>query len=266
LNPGQAITAGGEIRFVAAIVDAQTVILNAPFSSAPAPGLTLGQTATYSLATQLPSVTIFDYWDPATAVQRFLCGAAVDRMTVKLNGDFHQMEFKGFAQDLVDSASFESGQGGQTTYPAEPAQDSFSYSLVPGNLGQVWLGVSPTEFCTVSAASIEIQNDVDARKKEFGSCLPKAVVPGNRTVSLTLELFAMDDAATTALYQAARQQSAVSVMFQLGQVAGQLMGIYLPTLVPTVPQFDDSDKRLQWKFSDVRAQGSAENEIVVAFG
>jgi hypothetical protein len=266
LNPGQAITAGGEIRFVAAIVDAQTVILNAPFSSAPAPGVTLGQTATYNLATQLPSVSIFDYWDPVTAVQRFLCGAGVDSMSVKLNGDFHQMEFKGVAQDLVDSASFESGQGGETTYPAEPGQDGFSYSPVPGNLGQVWLGVSPSRFCTVSAATIEIQNDVDTRGKEFGMCLPKGIVPGDRTVSLTLELFGMDDAATTALYQAARQQSAVSVMFQLGQVAGQLMGIYLPTLVPTVPEFEDSDKRLQWKFTDVRAQGSADNEMVVAFG
>ena len=44
------------------------------------------------------------------------------------------------------------------------------------------------------------------------------------------------------------------------------MGIWLKSLVPGVPQFDDSDKRLQWKFSDVRAQGSAENEMVVAFG
>jgi len=266
LNPGQAITAGGEIRFVAAIVDPQTVIVNAPFSSAPAPGLTLGQTATYSLATQLPSVTIYDYWDPSTAVQRFLCGAGVNSMSIKLNGDFHQMEFKGIAQDIVDSASFESGQGGEETFPGEPEQDGFSYSLVPGNLGEVWLGVSPSQFFTVSAATVEIQNDLDTRAKEFGTTLPLELVPGNRTVSLTLELFAMDDAATTALYQAARQQSAVSVMLQLGQVAGQLMGIYLPTLVPTVPQFDDSDKRLQWKFSDVRAQGSAENEIVVAFG
>jgi len=36
--------------------------------------------------------------------------------------------------------------------------------------------------------------------------------------------------------------------------------------VPTVPAFDDSDKRLKWKFSDTRAQGAAENEMWVAFG
>jgi hypothetical protein len=266
LTPGQAITSGGEIRFVAAIENALTVVLNAPFSVAPGPGAAIGQTATYSLAVQLPSVSIFDYWDPSTAVQRVLCGAGVDQMTVKLNGDFHQFEFKGMAQDLIDSSSFQTGQGGESTYPAEPVQTGFSYSPVPGNLGEVWLGVSPSQFFTVSQASIQIQNSLDTRAKEFGTILPLELVPGNRTVSLTLELFGQNDAATTALYQAARQQSAVSVMFQLGQVPGQLMGIYMQSLVPSVPQFDDSDTRLQWKFTDMRAQGTAENEIVVAFG
>ena len=33
----------------------------------------------------------------------------------------------------------------------------------------------------------------------------------------------------------------MSVMFQLGQLTGQLLGIYLQSLVPDVPQFDDSD-------------------------
>lgn len=266
LTAGQAITSGGEIRFVSTIIDAQTVTLNAPFSVVPALGGLLGQTATYSPAVQLPSLSIFDYWDPSTAVQRVLCGAAVDTMTIKLNGDFHQFEFKGMAQDLIDSSSFATGQGGAATYPAEPAQTGFSYSPVPGNLGQVWLGVAPNQFFTVSSASIQIQNDLDNRAKEFGRVLPLEVVPGNRTISVSLELFGADDAATTGLYQAARQQSPIAMMFQLGQVEGQMLGIYLQSVVPAVPQFDDSDKRLQWKFTDTRAQGQAENEIVVAFG
>ncbi len=266
LTAGQAITSAGEIRFVAAVSDPQTVVLNAPFSVAPTLGAPIGQTATYSLAEQLPSVSIFDYWDPSTAVQRVLCGAAVDGLTVKLNGDFHQFEFKGTAQDLIDSSSFIEGQGGQPSFPAEPALGGFSYSPVPGNLGQVWLGVTPNQFFSVSEASIQIQNNLDTRSKEFGTSLPLAIVPGTRTVSVTLELFGQDNSATTALYQAARQQSPVGMMFQLGQVPGQLMGIWLKSLVPGVPQFDDSDKRLQWKFSDVRAQGTAEDEIVVAFG
>lgn len=266
LSVGQAITSGGEIRFVTSVVNPTAVVVNAPFSAAPAQGAAVGSTATYSLAEQLPSFSLFDYWDPVTAVQRIVAGAAVDTMTLKLNGDFHEFQFKGSAQDLIDSASFTAGQGGQAGFPGEPAFDGFSYSPVPGNLGQVWLGVFPSQFFSVSAASIQLQNNLEMRSKEFGTSLPLAVVPGPRSVSMTLELFGQDDQATTGLYQAARQQSPVSVMFQLGQIPGQLMGIYLKSLVPSVPDFDDSDKRVQWKFSDNRAQGTAEDEIVVAFG
>jgi hypothetical protein len=266
LSPGQALTSGGEIRFVAAVAGPLMVVLNAPFSTAPIPGLPLGATATYSLADKLPSVSLFDYWDPATAVQRVLSGAAVDRMTLALNGDFHEFEFKGMAQDIVDSTSFAPGQGGASMFPAEPAVAGYSYSPVPGNLGQVWLGVIPNQFLTVSAASIEIKNNVSMRTKEFGWTLPQGIAPGIREVSMTLELFSMDNIATESLYQAARQQAPMGVMFQLGQVGSQLLGIYLPSVVPAVPEFNDSDTRLKWRFEDVRAQGTADDEIVVAFG
>ena len=266
LTPGQAVTSSGEIRFVAAVVDLSTVILNVPFSVAPVVGVPLGVTATYSLAAELPSVSLFDYWDPSTAVQRVLCGAAVDRLKATLNGDFHEFEFKGMAQDILDSVSFISNQGGAQQFPAEPARTGAGYSPVPGNLGQVWLGVIPNQFFTVSQASIEIRNHIEMRNKEYGSILPRGISPGDREVVMNLEMFGQDTQAATALYQAARQEDPISVMFQLGQTGGQMMGIYLKSMVPDVPEFDDSDKRLQWRFRDNRAQGTADDEIVVAFG
>ena len=107
LAAGQALCFGGEIRFVTAIVDAQTVQLNAPFTVLPAAGAAVTAAVTYTLATQLPSASIFDYWSPATAVQRLLSGAGVDQMDIVVDGDYHQFHFKGVAQDLLDSASFE---------------------------------------------------------------------------------------------------------------------------------------------------------------
>src|SRR5215471_2928024 len=80
LSAGQAVTSGGEIRFVAAIVDAQTVQLNAPFTVLPASGAAVGGTVTYVPATDLKSVSVFDYWSPSTAVQRLVSGAAVDQL------------------------------------------------------------------------------------------------------------------------------------------------------------------------------------------
>lgn len=268
LAAGQAVSSGGEIRFAAAIVDANTVQLNVPFTAPPAAGAPIGAALTYTPATELPSVGIFDYWDPATAVQRFLCGGAVDQMEIDLNGDFHEFRFSGQAQDVVDSASFSSSSGNAPqlqSFPAEPAVGGFDYTIVPGNLGQAWMGASATQFFTITSASVTLKNGLDTRSREFGSSLPLAIAPGDRSVTAAFELYSQDDANTAGLYQAARQQSPISVMFQLGEAAGQLVGVYLQSVIPVVPEFDDSKNRLQWKFRPSRAQGTVNNEIVVAF-
>jgi hypothetical protein len=265
LTPGQAVAAGGEIRFVAAVLDAQTVQLAAPFSVSPAGG-TLSGTVTYGPGRELPSVSIYDYWGPSAAVQRLLCGAMVDRLRIKVNADFHEFEFSGPAADLLDSSSFESGEGGLEQYPQEPAVEAASFSVIPGNLGQAWMGPEPAQFFTVTEAEVEVDNDIEMRSREFGSTTPRGASPGIRRVAVSFSLYAATDAATKALYQAARQYSPVSVMLQLGQQAGQLCGVYLKSVVPEVPEFDDSGRRLEWKFSSSRAQGTVDDEIYVAFG
>jgi len=258
LNAGQGVTSGGEVRFVTAIVDANTVQVNAPFTTPPAPGAVLGATATYQPATELPSVSVFDYWSPSTAVQRILQGTTVDQMEIAINGDFHQFRFSGLAKDLLDSTTAE-------VFPPEPAIGGFDYTIVPGHMGQAWLGVSPTKFCTITGGSVVVKNELAARSKEFGNCGTKAFAPGPRSVTASFELYSMDSAATKELYEAARQSSPITVMFQLGQVEGQVVGVYLKSVVPEVPEFDDSDNRLQWKFRASRAQGTIDDEISVAF-
>ena len=44
------------------------------------------------------------------------------------------------------------------------------------------------------------------------------------------------------------------------------MGVYLKSVLPEVPEYEDSEARLRWKFSGSRAQGTADDEIAVAFG
>jgi hypothetical protein len=266
LSAGQAVMSGGEIRFVVAIADAQTVQLNAPFTVLPAAGAPIGATVTYVPATELKSVSIFDYWSPATAVQRLLSGVAVDQLDILINGDYHEFHFSGLAQDVIDSSNFSSGAAHLQSFPGEPELGGFDYSIVPGHMGQAWLGTTAAQFFTVTGATITLKNDLDARSREFGSQLPRAIAPGQRTVTAAFSLFSIDDAATTQLYQAARQQSPISVMFQLGELPGQMLGVYLKSVVPEVPEFDDRENRLQWKFRASRAQGTIDDEIAVAFG
>ena len=265
LSAGQAISAGGEIRFAEAIVDPNTVQLNAPLTALPGAGALAAATMSYTLATQLPSVTIFDYWSPPTAIQRLLSGAAMNSLEILVNGDYHEFHFTGIAQDVVDSTSFSAGAAQLATFPTEPALEEFDYSIVPGNMGQAWLGTSPSQFLTITNAAIVLNNELDARAKEFGSTLPQAIAPGRRSVSAAFNLYGMDDGATQALYQAARQRSPISVMFQLGELPGQMMAVNLKSVIPEVPEFDDGDNRLQWKFRASRAQGSIDDELTVAF-
>jgi hypothetical protein len=266
LSVGQSVASAGEIRFVAAIVDANTVQLNAPFTIAPTPGAAIGATVTYRPATALPSATIFDYWSPATAVQRVIRGAAVDQMEILVNGDYHEVRFKGLAQDVVDSTSSLGGVTELESFPAEPELGAFDYSIVPGNLGQAWLGTSATQFFTITGAQVVVKNDLETRSREFGSSVPRAIVPGQRTVTAAFDLYSLDDDATKGLYQAARQGSPIGVMFQLGEAEGQVMGVYLKSVIPEVPEFDDGENRLQWRFRGSRAQGTVDDEVVVAFG
>ena len=254
------------MRFVAAIVNPTQVQLNAPLSVAPSAGAPLGRTVTYLPATDLPSASIFDYWTPETAVQRILAGAAMNRLRIDINGDFHQFEFSGPTQDLLDSTSFVGGLGGLTDFPAEPTADGFNYSIIPGHLGEVWLGSGPDRFFALTDASVSLDNDIDLRQKEFGSSVPPCFSAGRRTVEANFTMFEQDDAATKGLYQSARQQSPIEVMFQLGQQAGQLFGVRMKSVIPQVPEFDDSEGRLQWKFSNSQAQGTVDDEIALAFG
>jgi hypothetical protein len=248
------------------VVDTDTIQLNAPFSATPNASSQTGPTAMYPLAESLPSLTLYDYWSPTTSVQRILGGMAVDTLSIKVNGDFHEFDFSGQAQDLVDTASFESGEFALTAFPAEPTVSPIDYSLIPGNLGEVWLGTSPSRFYTLTGATVTFSNNLELRAREYGAILPSVIVPGQRTASINFSIYQIDNTATAALYQAARQRSPMSVMMQLGQQQGELVGIYMQSVVPEVPAFDDSDKRQQWQFQSCRAQGSVNDEIYVAFG
>ena len=263
---GQAIAFNGEIRFVDSVVDSTTVQVNAPFAAAPVSGNTLTATVSYSPAAELPSVSVFDYWDPTGAVDRILVGGSCGRFQVKVNADFHEVEFIGEAQDVIDTESFTSGEGGLSSFPAEPAVTGDLAAPIPGNLGQAWLGTPANKFWTVTSALIELDNDLNLRGREFGTTVPQCLAAGVRNVAASFELFERDDAATRGLYAAARAETPIGVMFQLGNAGGQLMGVYMPNVVPQVPEFNDQERILQWDFKNARAQGQTDDEIYVAFG
>jgi len=265
LSVGSAISSGGETRFVTVVGDSATIALNVPFSITPQAGAVLDTTIGYRLATQLPSVSLYDYWDPANAVSRLLTGAGVDKFQIDVKGDVHSLYFSGPAADILDSCSSVFGVSGITSFPNEPALSAFDYSIVPGELGQVWLGSPLNQVFTLTQAAIEIRNNLLVRNREFGSAYPQAIVPGPREVISNFTLFAQADTGTESLYAAAKARAPVSALLQLGKQQGQTMAIYLPNVVPELPLFDDSERYLLWEFKNNLAQGVSNDEAYIAF-
>lgn len=265
LTAGLAVSFDNEIRFVTSVPDPSTILFNAPFSNSPQVGAALASVISYTLSTALPSLTLYDYWDPKTAVSRIVTGAAVDHLEISVNGDYHEFIFNGPAADLIDSSSFSSGMGGLGSYPDEPILQDFDYSIVPGHLGQAWLGSGPTEFFTLTAAAITVNNNIEVRNREFGSSYPRAIAPGLRVVNSEFTLLAQDDDQTAALYTAAKSLNPIPAMIQLGQQQGRIMAVFLPNVVPEIPNYNDAETRLQWEFKNNRAQGSSNDEIAIAF-
>jgi hypothetical protein len=262
---GSAISDGQEIRFVTSIINPYQLTVNVPFSRLLATGTQLTPTVTYRLATNLPSISIYDYWDPITAISRIVTGGAVDVLQISINGDQHEFAFAGPAADLVDSTTFSSGNAGLSSFPSEPPIMQMKAGPVPGHLGQAWIGGTACQFFTVTEATIQLKNSVELRNQEFGSSYPRAAVPGQRQVNTTFSLFAQDDSQTLALYSAAKNRDAVSMMLQMGKQKGQLMGAYLPSVVPVIPMFDESETRLRWRFKNNLAQGISDDELYIAF-
>jgi hypothetical protein len=265
LSLGSAISSGNEIRFVTSTPAPATLVVNAPFSTALAANAALAPAITYKLSTNPPSLTLYDYWDPASAVSRIVTGAAVDVLGMLVNGDFHELIFSGPAADLLDSYSFLPDTAGLSAFPVEPGLTDFDYSIVPGHLGQVWLGNPAGQFFTLIDASVEVKNNIALRNQEFGSSYSRAVAHGPRQVVSEFTLFAQDDAQTNALYAAAKLRDTFPAMLQLGQKQGQIMGVFLPAVSPEIPNYNDSETRLLWEFKNNVAQGTTNDEAYIAF-
>lgn len=265
LSAGSAIASSGEIRFVTAVQDSTTFNINAPFAIAPDIESVFDTTIGYRLATHLPSVSLYDYWDPIDGVSRLVTGAGVDKFRIEVRGDVHELIFSGPASDVLDSCSGVFGGSGLSSFPQEPTLYGFDYSIVAGQLGQVWLGAPLNQVFTLTEAAIEINNNLLVRSQEFGSSYPRAIVPGPREVVTSFTLFAQSGTETRSLYAAAKTRTPVSALLQLGQQQGQMMAVYLPGVVPELPLFNDSEPYLLWEFKNNLGQGVSNDEAYIAF-
>ena len=265
MSEGSAVNVNGELRFVESVPTATSVRVCAPFTKTNGATVVFPAVA-YSPAKSLPSVSLFDYWDPSATVQRIVRGAGVDEMEIHLDGTEHRLVFRGPAAQHVDSASFQPIRGALAAFPLEPQLEAETWAPVPGHLGQVWLGNSQTQVLTLTKAQIHVKNNLQTRNFEFGSDYPLGLSPGMREVDVQFEAYSTDQSIFAELYHAAQMETPIPLTIQLGDQPGAMAAIHVKTFVPQVPHFDDGETRLLWSFASSRAQGTGDDEIYFAFG
>jgi hypothetical protein len=213
----------------------------------------------------LSSVSICDYWDPVEGVSRMLTGATIDGFQLTLKADSCELHFGGYAADLLDSVSNQFQSSRIDRFPVEPPVPPMEYSIVPPQLGQVWLGSPLNKVFTVIEASIEVTNNLHVRAIDAGLPYAARIAPGQREVTSNFTLFAQTGPEITSLYAAAKNGTPISAMIQLGRQKGQMIAVFMSRVVPEIPYFNDSDSSLLWEFRSNVAEGVSDDEIYIAF-
>lgn len=266
LSIGQAISVGSEMRFVDSVVDELTVVVNCDVPPDVVNGAEVGRCVTYRLGSHLKSLTLLDYWDPSTAIQRCAAGVSLDQLVVSVNGDFHEMSFSGEGGGYYDSASELPLSSGLQEFPSEPIGEWSNGELIPGSIGRAWIGAGGQVCNSVLMGKLTLTNHIDYRRREFGGNRGGCVRAGIRDVRLDLRVRAENSDEMRTLFASSRLQQPVPVMFQLGEQSGRMCALYLPQVVMEVPVFDDSGPSLEWVIRQARAQGVFNDELIVAFG
>lgn len=143
--------------------------------------------------------------------------------------------------------------------------ESAHHATVGTQLGQAWLGNSTARFFTLIDAHLSINNNVQLRQRDMTASAVQAIAPGPREVTADFTVFAQDDAQTTALYAIAKQKGTISLQLQIGSIPGQMMSVYVPSVTPELPLFNDTTERLQWHFRKCAARGVSNDELFLAF-
>lgn len=264
LEIGDGVSFGSEVRFVTAKLEGNVYQLIAPFRVAPIAGDTVQKCASLKPGNSNIAFGLLDSWDPDTSVQRLLTGVQANTFEISINNDFLEYTLQGYALKVVDSVNNSSSTNVDFA-SLKGAANSTMAMPIAGHLGQVWIGDTPTKVCTLTQATIRVDNGLVLRNDEFGCYDAKSTVLGRRSVTVDLALYQKNDTVSQEIYQKSINNQPVSVMLQIGNTPGSMFAVYLPAILFEPPQFDDSKERVIWQFKNGLAQGGADDDIFLAF-
>jgi hypothetical protein len=175
-------------------------------------------------ATPAPSLSIYNFRDPATTLQQLAIGAVVKTMTLAFNANGSQkIQFSGPCKYVLENFRFASEdtatKSSLTAFPVRPAAPVYNGAPVLGWKGSVTIGGNA--YATLRSGSLTVDFNRDLLMDVLGAGLAIGISQGERAWPVDLTLYADDSASFQSLI-VALTSTAQNVVIAIGNVAGNI--------------------------------------------
>jgi hypothetical protein len=225
---------------------------------------------TYALEDASPSLSVWNFRDPATMEQLVALGAIVASLRVNVTQDSSEIEFSGPCRYVTPSEGFSgldaTAKGGLSAFPARPSSPTYAGVMALGLYGSATLdGSAYTTLRSLSISADFARSLID--NVLFNGAYAGQPQQGIRNVTVDFELTDEDTVAIESLKAKARAKTAMDLVFVIGSTAGNICTITLNDVQLTSPDYDDAQPSWGAKFSGIAHASSetAKDELVIAF-
>ena len=227
-----------------------------------------GVSVTYGIEDASPSLSIYNYRDPATMEHLVALGAVVASTRFNLSQEQTSVEFSGPCRYVSPSEGFASldatAKGGLTAFPTRPASPTYAGTMALGLYGSATL--DSNAYTTIRSLSIScdwarslIDNTL------FNGAYAGVPQQGIRSVTVEFELTDEDTTAIESLKSKARAKTAMDLVFVIGSTAGNIWTVTLNDTQLSSPDYNDGQPSWGVRFTGTAHATSetAKDEITI---
>lgn len=216
-----------------------------------------GVSATYGLADNSYSASIWHYNDPSTVAQYVGISSVCNQLKITGGGDVPMLEFNGQSlwsydtDQAADSGMDSVGKGGLSSIPAQPTP-TVNGKPPAGFTGAITL--DGNSYSTLRNFTITLSVARNLPLDVFNSYYGAAPVPGLRQVMVDFNIYDDDSANLQSLKQKAMvDKTQVNLIFQIGTIAGNRWAFTLKNCLLPAYTLDQGSDRRAIQFRDVHA-------------
>jgi hypothetical protein len=213
-----------------------------------------GTSVTYAIEDASPSLSIYNYRDPAAMEQLVALGCIVSQMRLNLSQEQASIEFSGPCRYVSPSEGFagldSTAKGGLSAFPVRPSAPTYAGVMALGLYGSATL--DGNVYTTLRSVNI----GVDWGRSLIDNVLFSGAYAGSpqqlvRNVTVDLELTDEDTAANESLKAKARAKTAMDLVFAVGATAGNIWTVTLNDVQLSSPDYDDGQPSWGVRFTGV---------------